>query len=394
MVTDLPVDAFRDQRVRLHVVSCPAMIDARWAITNAPGVSGPSIQSGRCVGGAVSAARDAVIVGVGISDQGRRLEAVDSLDVMWQAASAAIVDAGIDKNAIDGYLARGPGPEAPDWTQAVRIGRSCSASRCGGCQTPTRRGCQRSPLRRWRSQGDLCDTVLIVNGQAGALVGSVGGIAPWTRPANEFTEPYDAPLAALFALIAARYQHDFGLTERDLACTLRQSGPGVGDARSGHVRARSVYGEEDILASPYIAEPLRLLNICLATEGAAALIVTTRERAADLPKVPIEILGIGMVWERQQYVNPPVFSQSHLLGKEAADRAFAQAGLRRDEIDVFQLHDANAFEIVRQMEALGYAEPGNGVAFLRERGIGVDGVPINMNGGCLRSAIRGTRRRR
>jgi len=98
-----------------------------------------------------------------------------------------------------------------------------------------------------------------------------------------------------------------------------------------------------------------------------------------------------MEWRRQQYVNPPVFADSHLLGQEAATGV--RAGRHRaDEIDVFQLHDANAFEIVRQMEALRYADPGEGVAFLRDRGIGVDGMAIKPErrpSGLQPSGVRG-----
>jgi acetyl-CoA acetyltransferase len=328
-------------------------------------------------------ARDAVIVGVGISEQGRRLEGVDSLDVKWQAASRAIEDAGIDKNEIDGVSGvwTGPGgtrfdPGSPDWAQLLGV-------RLHWMSDSYPQGVPALAAAKTAIEGSLCDSVLIVNGQAGAFAASAGGIAPWTRPANEFIEPYGSTTPGLFALIVARYQYEYGLDERDLAfvsAAIRNHGSNTPGAV---MHGRGPYTEDDILESPYIAEPLRLLNICLANEGAAAMIVTTRERAVDLPKPPIEILGIGMEWRRQQYVNPPVFAESHLLGQEAADRAFAQAGIGREEIDVFHLHDANAFEIVRQMEALRYAEPGTGAAFLRERGIGVEGMAINLNGGLL-----------
>jgi len=139
-----------------------------------------------------------------------------------------------------------------------------------------------------------------------------------------------------------------------------------------------------VLASPLIAEPFRLLDLCLATEGAAALVLTTLERARSCRKQPVVILGGGAEWARQQYVDPPRYDDVGMIGADAAERAFAMSGLARGDVDVMQLYDINSFEVARQFEALGYCGAGEGADFALERGLGVDGdLPVNTDGGLM-----------
>ena len=147
---------------------------------------------------------------------------------------------------------------------------------------------------------------------------------------------------------------------------------------------RGPYRPADVLASPPVAEPFRLLDLCLASEGAAAMVVTSLERARDCPAPPAVVLGGGSEWRRQQYVDPPRYDDVARIGAGAYRRSFAMAGLEPADVDVFELYDINTFEVVRQFETLGFCAEGEGADYLAEAGIGVDGRhPTNTDGGLL-----------
>jgi acetyl-CoA acetyltransferase len=227
-----------------------------------------------------------------------------------------------------------------------------------------------------------CETVLVVGGQADLAGG--GKVAAYTRPDNEFLSCWGSITQAQFALVAqvyfARYRPDrVGLAS--LAATIRNAGSKNPDAV---MTGRGPFSAEDVLASPMIASPFHLLEVCLATEGAAAMVVTSRERARDLPHTPIRILGGACEWYRQQYVDPPRYDEIGRIGEDAGRRAFAMAGITPSDVDVLELYDINIFEVVRQLEALGFCEEGQGTEFALEAGITEEGrLPINTDGGLL-----------
>jgi acetyl-CoA acetyltransferase len=134
-----------------------------------------------------------------------------------------------------------------------------------------------------------------------------------------------------------------------------------------------------------IVEPFHLLELCLASEGAAAFVVTSAERARDCRTVPVSVAGGALEWARQQYVDPPLYEEIGRIGCKGIRRATAMAGVRIEDIDVFELYDANAFEIIRQLEVFGLCREGEGGDLVAERGIGVGGgkLAINTDGGLL-----------
>jgi acetyl-CoA acetyltransferase len=151
------------------------------------------------------------------------------------------------------------------------------------------------------------------------------------------------------------------------------------------------YTVEDILSSPMLATPFHLLDVCIAGEGGGALVLTTVDRARDLPHRTIAVLGGGMELSGAAYVSPPQYCNVGRLGATAATRALSMAGLAVHEIDVFSLYDPNSFEIIRQMEVLGLCAEGEGGPFVQDGNIALDGrYPTNPDGGCLAYAWNGT----
>jgi acetyl-CoA acetyltransferase len=321
------------------------------------------------------------IVGVYRTQQARVLER-SAQSLCLEAALGALADAGLTLDDVDGISARwtGPGgtmmhPGSQDWASFLRrpcqwVGDNYQAGvpflldAAGAIAT------------------GQCHTVLMMGGQSGV---NSAATASYTRPENEFTGVYGSFTAGQFALVAREYYERFGSPAKEvagLAAMIRNQGAIHPDAV---MRGRGPYTADDVLASPMIAEPLHLLELCLANDGAVAVVVTTAERARDCRATPIRMLGGGMEWHRQQYVDWPVYHEVGRVGALAAATAFGQAGISAADLDVLELYDANAFEVLRQLEVLGYCGEGEGAAFVADGGIGDGGrgPAINTDGGLM-----------
>lgn len=324
---------------------------------------------------------NASIAGIGLTPQAKAIDTT-SIGITLDAAKLALADAGMSLSDVDGLAARWPGPGgtvfepgAWDWTGV--FGQSLNW--IGDTYAQGVPGVLDAAAAVATGQ---CEVALVMGGQAGVLGGPT--VASYTRPENEFVSIWGMLTAAHFALIAQTYFHRFK-PDRDklsaIAAAIRNSGA----ANPLAVMAgKGPYSIDDITASPMITDPFYLLDLCLATEGAAAVVITTPERARDCPHSPVSILGGGSEWYRQQYVDPPRYDEVARVGADAYRRSFAMAELAVDDIDVFELYDINTFEVVRQVETLGVCAEGEGADYLVEQGIGADGsMPINTDGGLM-----------
>lgn len=317
------------------------------------------------------------IAGVGLTQQAKRSER-STLSLCLEAARAALADAGMETTEIDGICARWPGPGGT-------VFQPGSADWAGLLGVPVRwigdtypQGVPAALDAAAAIASGYCSTVLVVGGQAGGLGKDGGSVADYTRPQNEFVAPFGAFTAAQFALVAQLYLERHRPDRRGiagLAAAIRNHGHENPDAI---MAGRGPYTADDVLASPLVADPLHLLELCLATEGAAAMILTSIERARDCPKAPVVLLGGGCEWLRQQYVEPARFDEVWTLGADAASRMWGASGLGPADVDVAELYDINAFEVVRQFEALGFCGPGEGVDFAS-----ATELPLNTDGGLL-----------
>jgi acetyl-CoA acetyltransferase len=333
--------------------------------------------------------RQAVIVGIHATEQALALPHRNAMDLALEAVQGAIADAGLRPSDVDGAQVDWPGPggvqgEGSSW--ARMLGRNL-------------RWTSDSMLDNAGSRGLLKAAAAVRAGYADTVV--VGGCKLVSRgPDNapvgagtplEFTDVWGSYVVAQFALVAARHMHEYGTTSRQLAevaATIRNNGSSNPEAM---MYGRGPYTADDVLASRMVATPFHLLDCCIVGEGGAAFVVTTADRARDLPHPTIAVLGGGMEYHQAAYANPALYREVGQIGRDASARAFAAAGVLPQDVDVFSLYDPNSFEIIRQLEALGVCAEGEGGPLAAGGAIALDGKhPVNPDGGCLSYAWNGT----
>ncbi len=188
-----------------------------------------------------------------------------------------------------------------------------------------------------------------------------------------------------FGMWTRRYMHDYGLEESDLAqIAVTQRRNALLHPLS---QMKTPMTEQDYFAARMVADPLRVPDCCLITDGACAFVITSLERARDLRQPPVPVLGTGFGSEAAG--GDDVFTQpADLLritgARSACAEALRQADIALGDVDFAEVYDCFSISCLMQIEELGFCKRGEGAAFVRERGIGIDGgLPVNTHGGLL-----------
>jgi acetyl-CoA acetyltransferase len=322
---------------------------------------------------------DIAIVAGYNTQQARHLEGHDSQSIAIAATLGALDQAGLRANEVDGVF----GQFASEIVYSLGMGPAFTSGGQGGIP-------ELLDAAAAIALGQ-CSVALLAGGGAGTYT-ERASVAPWTRIANEFVIPYGMFTALEFALVARRHMETFGTTPEQLAAaaaTIRNNGsrnPGAVFFGKGPFTAA------DILASRMVADPFHLLDCAMTAEGGAAIILTSAARAADLRTEPTYLLGGGVDRHGPSYMHPPAWDHVGRpgtpplgeVGRRAAQRAFATAGLTPDDVDVAELYDPFSFEIIRQLEAHGFCDPGEGGAFVEEGHIAMGGrLPVTTDGGTM-----------
>jgi acetyl-CoA acetyltransferase len=230
----------------------------------------------------------------------------------------------------------------------------------------------------------LCETVLIVYAstpRASRRRGGAGMGVLATPERLEWETPYGIflPIGA-YALAANRHMAQFGTTPEQLAqiAVDTRRWASIND----RAYARDPITIDDVLGSGFIAEPLHKLECCLVTDGAGAIVVTSAERARDLAKPPVWILGAASSHTHSMISQMPDLTTTP--GVESGRRAFAMSGLTPSDIDVAELYDSFTITVLLALEDLGFCEKGEGGPFVADGRLGPGGeLPAQTSGGGL-----------
>jgi len=194
-----------------------------------------------------------------------------------------------------------------------------------------------------------------------------------------FLRPLGLDFLNVNALQARAYMAKSGVTDAHLADIVVRSRKNA--ARNPFARPNPMVSREEVMASPFLADPIRELHAWPVTDWAVGMLLCCEERAREFTDRPVWITGFGNCMDRYFVGDRDLASNFSL--KQAAARAYAMAGIRdpKKEIDVFEFNDACAHQLPMIAEGVGLAEEGQGGKWL-EAG-GPDRYNVNLSGGML-----------
>lgn len=308
---------------------------------------------------------------------------LSATELCVDAALRAMHDAGINKQQIDGLVTCNSMTE-PHMYQAEVLAeylqifpRYCVSASAGG-------GTTYSSLFNAATAivSGVCDTVLVCladrlrsglsREQAMRTQSSTGH--------REFEIPYGPTVPAYYALIARAHMDAYGTTAEQLAAVAVHARRHA--VRNPAAQMRQPITVDDVLTSRMIADPLHLLDCSLVSDGGAAVILTSAERARDFPHQPVYILGAGEAHSHEH------ISQARSLTTSAATEsgrlAFAMAGLSPGDIDVAGIYDCFTPVVLIELEDLGFCAKGEAGDFVAAGETASGGsLPMNTHGGLL-----------
>jgi len=312
----------------------------------------------------------------GLSDARLQLEAVDR----------AIADAGLDRHEIDGII---PSPHGKGFTYegfaehfGLRGVRFSTTLHFGGANGITALNSATMAVATGAARH-----VVVVAGRNGASGTRISARPTLVQPnfavSREFESPFGATVPMHFyGLMARRHMHLYGSTSRQfgmVAVAAREHA-----ILNGGAIMTKPLAIEDHQQSRMLADPLRMFDCCIESDGAAAYIVSAAETVRDRASKPAWVLGVA---EGHPQSPTSIATRPDILETGiglAAPRAFAMAGIAPTDLKAAMLYDAFTFLVITQLESLGYCKPGEAGPFVETGGIRLDGpLPVNTHGGLL-----------
>lgn len=329
------------------------------------------------------------IAGLGITKQGKVYDH-NHIGFAVEAVRQALDDAGLTRGDLDGLLVnpglswREPHMASFQLQQTMGLGdlRLSSSVSAGGAGA----GSMIQYAAHAIASG-LCHTVACVFSDAPLAPARPdeprGGGGGGAAGAYAFARGLDAAyglfgITALYAMVARRHMHLYGTNHDQLGAIAVAE-----RAWANRNPAAQFYGAPMTLAdyhrSRWVAEPFHLFDCCLVSNGGIAVIVTSAERARDLARPPVYLLGMG-----QGHPGGDPLETLTSGASVAKQTAFAMAGITTSDIDVVELYDCYTFTVLVSLEDYGFCHKGEGGSFVADGRIGPGGsLPVNTGGGQL-----------
>lgn len=200
----------------------------------------------------------------------------------------------------------------------------------------------------------------------------VSGETPWERMAG-------TTFAGVYAQMAAAHMDEYGTTKEDLArVAVKNHGNG---AKNPNAQLSFECTLEDAMNAPTVAEPLNLYHCCPTTDGASVMLIGSEKVAREVSEIPIRVIGSGAASGRIGLFQRDTFSGIPASEKAAA-RAFDEAEITPDDLDVAEVHDCFSIAEIMAYEDIGICARGEGGQLLRDGVTDPDGeLPVNTSGG-------------
>jgi len=322
------------------------------------------------------------VIGIGHAKFGKRADATIR-ELAHEAVEPALEDAGISTADIDASVIGVAGDEfaAQGSTGALihdyvgmdnkpmfRVEAAC-ATGSAGVRTA------------WSLiKSGLAEVVIVIGAETMTHVGTPRATELMARAGDTRWEyPFGITFPGFYALMATRHMHEFGTTREQLSMVSVKSHKYGAMNPYAHLQ-REVTLEEAV-KSITVCHPLNLYDCCLISDGAAAAILASEEKAKKISDTPVWITGLGgasdtmMISERQTLTG---LTATRL----AADQAYKMAGITPNDVDVAVVHDCFSIAEIMAYEDLGFCEKGKGGKFIEEGQSYIGGkTPVNVDGG-------------
>lgn len=333
-----------------------------------------------------------VIAGVGETEQGK-IPDKSSFHFLSQASKLAIEDAGIKKTDVDGLVTAFSLVEhtfmhcttfadyfglRPGFFSSVAVGGATAVWMVAEAAMAIASG--------------QADTVLCVRGDNTLSGISSSGMVALIREMchAEFEYPYGLTTPGGYALAAQRYLHEFNNRPEHLASvavTMRKHA-----AKKENAMNKDPLTIDDVLSSRTIAEPLHKYDCSVISDGGAAFIITTEDKAKELGiEKPLAYLwGMGQGYSHQYMTTLQDLDQIYNAINHSGQKAFQTAGIKHEDVNLAYLYDCFTITVLLTLEGLGFVPKGEAGPFAMEGRLelGKD-LPTNTNGGLLSQAHLG-----
>ncbi len=330
--------------------------------------------------------RDVVVAGVGMTNFGvfpeRRLE-----DLIHEAGKAALADAGLwdERSAIEALYVGNFSAEGFSHQNHLAPVAARALGLSGIPATRTEGACASSGLAMREASllvmAGVYDLVLVVGVEKMNGLLETAGVTRVLAEAAHAREEMaaGATFPSLFAMIARRHMHQYGTTREMLSSVaVKNHRHGLHNPRA-HMR-KEITLEKAMAAQP-ICDPLNLFDCSLVSDGAAAVVLTTADRARGLAGTPIRVIAAGQASDLPCLHDKPDITVSRATVL-AAKRALDHAGLRPSDVDLAEVHDCFTIAEILATEDIGFFEKGKGGPAALEGATTFGGViPVNVSGG-------------
>jgi acetyl-CoA acetyltransferase len=322
--------------------------------------------------------KSVAVVGAAETTKMGKIPDMSVIGLHADAALNAMKDAGLKASEIDGVATAGISPTELAYYLGITPSYA-DGTQVGGCSFMLHVRHAAAAINE-----GLCKTVLITHGESGRS--RVGGGRFGGGGGASLNGQFEMPFGpsgppTMFTIPVLRYLKTYGLSVEDLAwVSVIQREWAAKNPRASFKDPITV---DDVLNSPMIAWPFRMLMCCLVTDGGGALILTSAERAKDFPQKAVYILGTGESVETPMISQMEDFTSSKAF-RVSGKKAFEESGIKHSDVDHLMIYDAFAHLPLYGLEDLGFCKPGEAAAFIRGRNTAPGGkLPLNTNGGGL-----------